>query len=383
MKIKCKAYVDSKAQMVSPGYITLDGSRIASVLPFTETPDLNLDDVILMPGFVNAHCHLELTDFGPLPQKPFTAWVENLIQTQRQTQDFNVNTSIHKGLSQLLKSGVTTIIDHISPLTPIEHYDVKNINIIAIAEVLGTQLEIAQKNFEIQSEKIKANPHILISPHSVYGLHEDVFSKVIGQSHSVSLHISESSDEKMYFQNKSGPLFDFIEARHGEHNFKGQSPLQTLVHLGLKLENSLIVHGNDLSDQDLEILKSWPNNCIVHCPGSFAYFGHTHFPWQKILNHNIKTALGTDSLASNTTLNFLNEIRLFLKMFPQTTFEQLLPMITTNALEALQIHTKGKIAKGYDADFVGFIAKPHETILDILKTRQKADFVMFAGLIQV
>lgn len=382
IKIKAKGVVLSDGQICTPGFLTIEKQKITSLKFFTEEPDLDLSHMLVFPGFANAHCHLELTHLGPLEQKPFTEWVELLGETLQSQDKDHSKEAIQQGLNLLKASGVTTVLDHFSPMSDIKAYKNSPLRVVAFGEALGTNFNIAEFLFNKQKENQKQSPvDFHISPHGIYSLHAKILKQVMKNTPPFSIHISESKDEKQYFEKKSGPLKSFIAKKKGEPTCLGNTPIDTLTKYDLHLTNSLVIHGNNLTPKDMETLKDG-NNCVVHCPGAFEFFKHDHFPLENLQELGIPVALGTDSLAGNFELNFLHEIQLFLRRYPKTSFSELLPMVTTNALETIGIHDVGKIAEGYFADLFGLVWDGETPARELLEKNSTVDFFMSRGVIE-
>jgi len=198
-----------------------------------------------------------------------------------------------------------------------------------------------------QTKTAQSHPFFL-SPHAIHTVHPDTLKLAFQEKGPFSIHLCESQAEKEYFQNK-GDFLEIVSGHKQAHN--SPSAIRYIDDNKLRYKNTLTVHANYVSEEDIAIIKK-NNSCVVHCPGSFHYFGHANFPLNEYRKNNIPIALGTDSICSNTELNMITEIGLFLKNHPELTFYEILPMLTTNAAECIGMNDIGKIALGYKADFV-------------------------------
>lgn len=372
--------------VLSPAVIHIAAGKIADVS--SEIPQiknsrtLDLGSTMLFPGFVNAHAHLDLTAVGSLERAPFAKWVTELVGKKRKLSDSEIATGIKMGAQALLRSGVTTVLDHVSSGTPLQAFEDLPLSVVAFGEVGGRSEAKASASYtDFMLAKKHAPIPLHITPHALYSVALDVLQDVLeDEPGPFSIHLNESLDEKLYFESRQGGLAELIDSLTDTDLPFHDSAIQALYELAPNLENALLVHCNYLSAEDIATLTAWHDATVVHCPGSFAFFGHAEFPWRKLAGAGVKVALGTDSLASNTELNFLDEIRLFLKMFPATKFEELLPMITTNAAHALGLKHVGKIAVGCVADLIGFKMDGKTAPLDVLTRSQKVNFVLTRGV---
>jgi cytosine/adenosine deaminase-related metal-dependent hydrolase len=128
----------------------------------------------------------------------------------------------------------------------------------------------------------------------------------------------------------------------------------------------LIAHLNELTEGDFDLLeRSNLRFHIVHCPGSHNYFGHNPFAFERLRSLGFNICVGTDSLASNTSLSLFDEMRTFQRNFPQISPEKIFQMVTVNPARALrQENALGQIRPGFTADL---IAIPCSTSTDMFE----------------
>lgn len=387
MILKAKAAFIKNKELISPVYLVIENGVIQKISRTPvgandHSPLQDLKNQILLPGLTNAHCHLELTAIGPLPKAPFTEWLGSLLRARKQKTDLEIQNGITTGIKQLIRSGVTTILDHISHWTSLEAYQNAKIRVIGFGEIMGANFENAKTSLEIiASPRVPTFFNTFYpSPHAIYSVHPDILKDILkNKSHPFSIHMAESEEEKKYFENFSGPIADFIKNQKNIKFHDTKSGFEFYQKYCSNLNQTLFIHGNDFSDSELDKISKLSQKCIVHCPGSFDFFHHKYFPFEKIRKRKIPIALGTDSLASNTGLNMLTEIQYFLKNRPDLPFEDLLPMATTNALEAIDVKNIGKIEEGYQADLIGFDWDGEKDLRNLFLKNQGTDFVMSQG----
>jgi cytosine/adenosine deaminase-related metal-dependent hydrolase len=370
---------------LTPAWILVRDGKIEKLsdTPLSGDQIIDLPDTTLLPGFINAHCHLELTALNPLPEKNFTLWIQNIMTAAQSLENVAKLAGIKSGIAKLIASGVTTIFDHVSAHTDLTEHARAPIDIFAFGEVLGSaQKNAAPSLANLRAVKKTATIPYHITPHSVHAVASPILAQVLREeAPPFSIHLAESADEKTYFSEKSGPLFDLIQSKNGDV-YPDASAIAAIQRLG-GLRNSLLVHGNHLSENDFTQMTDWPNCCVVHCPGSYEYFAHTGFDPDRLRSRKIPIALGTDSLASNSDLNFLHEIKLYLKAHPQNDFWEFLPLLGANAAHAIGLTGHGNIAVGQTASFTGFNNAAPNALLKTLPERTQADFVMANGKVLV
>ena len=118
-------------------------------------------------------------------------------------------------------------------------------------------------------------------------------------------------------------------------------------------ERWILVHLNELTEEDFALLEAGPRFHIVHCPRSSRYFRHRPFALERLVEMGFNVCLGTDSLASNSSLSLFAEMRAVQEERPDLSPEQILAMATVNGARALhQEGALGKIHAGFLADLI-------------------------------
>lgn len=385
------------------GAIHVEDDRIVNIEPLVKLPkcvtksDSLLADYSLLPGFVNAHCHLELTSIGSLPRDPlrnknhkinFVSWIRELVlRKEKLTQDAQAQ-GIKMGAEKLLQSGVTTLGDHMNFNTDWRAITQTPLRGRIFGEVLGIVPEVCEHIYtlfkKMQQEFSSSRFRLHISPHSVHAVALPVLLKLLQtESPPLSIHLSESLEEKEYFGSRGGDLLKLIHDLGVVAPLYAASGLEMLAAQQTDLSKILLIHGNYLGPAEITLIKK-NNICIVHCPGSHAYFEHQSFPLDQWLDQNITIALGTDSLASNFELNFLGELRTVRKNFPGVGTNQILQMATINGAKALCMENEvGTLERGKKADIIGFKITGDEDPFETIFKKNKADFVMLDGKTEI
>ncbi len=374
---------------------------------------IDLPDTVLTPGFVNAHSHLELTSLKKLEYRGnFTDWIRKVVETKPQISEQDYQKGIQQGIDLMLQSGITTVGDHVSFNTDLELILKSPLRGILFVEILGVVKEVSEMVFsnaeklEQLYQKDSSLFQIYASPHSVHAVHPEILPKLFSKERKVlSIHLGESEEEKEYFKDQAGSLYEFIMNRRGEpsvrpdgvQNYQRFSDLQhfrantrfaptaiQLLESQHLLSNQIMaVHCNYLEEKDFDLLDKYEMS-IVHCPSSHDYFSHQKFDLEECRKRNINIALGTDSLASGESLSILDQIRLAKKNYPDISAQEWIKMTTLNGAKALKMENEiGSITKNKMADIIGFkIEKqnPKEIEAEILLS-EKAHFMMLDGKI--
>ncbi len=191
-----------------------------------------------------------------------------------------------------------------------------------------------------------------ITPHAPYSMNENAFRKSVEfakQRGILSIHNQESAEENELFLHGSGKMYDsFVRS--------GMTPPasieKTSIHRLLPLINEkiqvLLVHNVFTDDEDYEAaIHICPNIAWVLCPNSNLYINNVLPPVERLLRKGATIALGTDSLASNTQLSILEEMKTLQREFPALSFEKIIEWATLGGAKALHMDKKlGSIAVG-------------------------------------
>lgn len=381
----------------SPGAIRISGNKIvaigdpAKLQPSLGEERLELPDTVLIPAFVNAHCHLELTALGPLivgnksPQ--FVDWIREVIRRKNALAPAAMVSGIRLGINKLLATGVATIGDHISFNTEWKTIVSSPLKGRLFGEVLGILPEVCDDIYrslrEFSSDVNAASDRFRMSvtPHSVHAVHPETLKR-IGEREPgpFSIHVAESREEEGYFGKQTGALTELIAERGLTSLHKGKSAIDCLRKIGFPLSRITAVHGNYLTEEEIATLKGL-RTCLVHCPGSHAYFGHRPFPLRRHLDQGLTIGIGTDSIASNTDLDFLMDLRRLHDRHRSVTPHEILTMATLNGAKGLRMEKEiGSLVPGKKADIAGFPLQaglnPEESVL----ATPHASFLMIDGV---
>jgi cytosine/adenosine deaminase-related metal-dependent hydrolase len=197
-----------------------------------------------------------------------------------------------------------------------------------------------------------------ISPHAPYTASVALYrlARTCGEKYGMlaTTHIAESVEENEMFTHGRGALYDFLAGLGRDNTDCGQgSALSHLVDHGVIGPMWIIAHLNYLQDYDYELMAR-TGASAVHCPKCHTYFGHAPFPMKALRAHGVNVCLGTDSLASNNTLDMRAEMR-EAQVLHGLGYRDVLEMVLLNGARALgQTGKLGQISTGSIADLVAF-----------------------------
>jgi cytosine/adenosine deaminase-related metal-dependent hydrolase len=358
MLLRVRIILPISAPPIENGAVLLSGNRVAAVGSWRDVAShstkaaVDLGEVILLPGLVNSHCHLDYTDMTGLPpQKQFPDWIKGLLALKAAASYTEYALAWLRGAKMLAQTGTTTVADveAVPELLP-EVWSSTPLRVFSFLEMTGVKSR--RKPAEILREaaaKIKSlsSPRCAVglSPHALYSTPPELLRRTATLARRrkwrLTMHLAESMDEHEMYAAQRGPMFDWLKRQRDMSDCEHRSPVQQARHYGLLGENFLAIHANYLDDEDVKALAESRSN-VVHCPQSHAYFGHAPFPFQKLHDAGINVCLGTDSLASvlvtrraKPELNMFAEMRTFALAHPHVSPQTIVRMATQHGARAL------------------------------------------------
>ena len=334
------------APPIEGGYIAIVDGVIAEVGANDPNrgPVADLGEVILLPGLVNAHTHLEFSGLTkPLgaPAMILPSWIRTVI-ADRGRGDRNAAAAIAAGLTESAAAGVTTIGEIAT--SPVPFYQVDGSpRTLLFQEAIGFSAGRVDSVASEMKRRVDAASHAVgISPHAPYTVNPQLLERLvdlaIDRQLPIAMHLAESREELELLRDGSGPFQELLAERSMWDDAaipRGSRPLDYLRQLA-RAPRSLAIHGNYFDAEEIAFAAAHRERMtVVYCPRTHAYFEHEHYPLAAMLDAGVRVALGTDSRASNPDLNLLSEVQFVASRFPQIDPATLLRMATLDAAEAL------------------------------------------------
>lgn len=304
----------------------------------------------LVPGFVNAHCHLELshmkgrvhTGTGLIP------FIKSVI-TQRNIPHQEILAAIETAEAEMLAHGIVAVGD-ISNTTDTFHQKSKG-NMLYHTFVEMFDLLIPEKTDETYEQYMAVYRQLelpighkkSVVPHAPYSVTEKLFGLINevnqGQDVTISIHNQETQAEQELFLNGGGDFRDFY-AGFGNNLKKFTPNGKGAIHYAIKnmdpAKRTLFVHNTLTPAEDIEAATLWnPNTFWATCPNANLYIENRLPMYQRFVEKNVKVCIGTDSLTSNWKLSIWDEMKTILKHQSYLGFEQVLEWATMNGAMAL------------------------------------------------
>ena len=374
MIVRARQVVTMDAPPIENGAVAIEGNRIVAVGTVPDLqwvsagPVVDLGEMVLLPGLINAHCHLDYSMMrGAIAApKQFTAWVQRINALKRSLDSEDYLAAIRRGFAELRRWGTTSVCNieafpelmtHLdrSPLRTWWFYEMIDIrHRITTDDVVAGALAF----FQHRGNSLDS---FGLSPHAPYTASLNLYQLANACASSFTMplttHVAESTEEFDMFRHAGGPLYDFMDSLKRPMTDCGSStPFGHLWSSGAVDPRWLLVHMNTLVEEDFELLAGLPRGAgphVVHCPGSHRYFHHPPFPARRLHELGVNLCLGTDSLASTDSLSLFQEMRALGAAEPWLRPEELLRMVTVNPARALRRRGQlGKIAPGALADLI-------------------------------
>jgi cytosine/adenosine deaminase-related metal-dependent hydrolase len=370
---------------IENGAVVIQDQRLAAVTRWDDSlrsaahPVVDLGEAILLPGLVNAHCHLDYTDMAGqiLPTRSFTDFIRSILAIKSTWTVEDFRRSWLRGADMLLRSGVTTVADveAIPSLLP-QVQSQTPLRLFSYLELIGLRNEPSPADMIRQClEPVKdlSLPNgIGLSPHAPYSTTPELMRCSAAMAHQrqwrLTTHVAESDQEFDMFMHARGAMYDWLKSQRNTKDCGHGSPVEYLERLGVLGDNLVAIHVNYLWGDDAVALGRRQVS-VVHCPRSHAFFQHQAFPESALSSAGVNIGLGTDSLATvkqnrgqTAALSLFAELQALATN--NTTLEPkvLIRMATMNGARALGL--SGQVGELTPHAWADLIAVPYAGTVD-------------------
>lgn len=344
-------------RVLAPGELTWDAQGILRSVRRARGPAL---DLLVVPGLVNAHVHLQL---APLQRhrRQFVPWVRQLMgeRMHQSMADWEQAARVH--LASLRTSGTTAVgeVDSSGASPALLHE--AGFAGRSYRELTGFHLGPVEAK-DLVAERLGRGTvrcGVGLSPHAPYSVSAALFRAARARRVPLSVHVAETAEEQEFLQHGTGPfkalLRDLGRLPAGFEPV-GTGAIELLDRLGLLGPTTQLVHCQHLLRGDAERIAR-AGSPVVVCPGTIEWFGREAPPVPAWLRRGIPTALGTDSAASNREpLSMVAELARAGRLWPSLRPEQLLAMATVHGAAAIARPDLGVLGRGRAMDAVAWPA---------------------------
>ena len=345
--------------------VTDEAGLVIEIVPISDAgEDIQKLNGWLSPGFVNSHCHLELSHMkGLIPEH--TGLVDFVISiiTQRHIPEEEILQAISNAEDDMLQNGIVAVGDISNNNISFAQKAKQRLAYYTFLEISGFTPQVTQirfdKGFEYyqQFEQINSNNHSLsMAAHAPYSVSQELWQLMqpYFKNKTTTLHNQETEFEDAFFLNKSGDfmrLYDFLHVNLDFFSATGKSSLQSVANNFNGAKNTLLVHDVFSKQADLDFIKLLSvlqQNQFYYCLciNANQYISKALPPIDLIRNNDCLITVGTDSLASNHQLDILEELKTISSNFTSIPLQEQLQWATLNGAEALGFEHLGSFEKG-------------------------------------
>jgi aminodeoxyfutalosine deaminase len=340
--------------------IVVDVGPAGEVLPRNAGAPVTRIEGIAFPGLVNAHAHLELSAMrGKVAGgRGFVTWVDSLLSLRVEHSPEDDAEAIDAAADDLVRFATVAIGDVTNSLAAVSALARRGIAGWSFHEVFGQDreavlrrvrglsAELAERHARWPSTDLEYAP----APHTLYTTHPEAVQALVDaaldRGGRTTLHLAEHAGERRAVEQGDGPVVEWFERRtKSKPEWPKKSLFDHAASVGALREGVLLVHLTEARPDELaRIAESGAS--VVLCPRSNLFIEAKLPPLLAVLAAGLEPALGTDSLASNTSLDVLAEAKALRDRFPSVEPWLLVKMATWNGARALGRNDLGRIAKG-------------------------------------
>ncbi len=323
--------------------------------------DLEFYPGILSPGFINCHCHLELSHLkGMIPEKQgLVNFVTSVVNVRKQSKEI-IREAIISAESEMLLNGIVCVGDICNSGDTIQLKSEKHLDYYNFIEVLGWAPKLAFERFEAARKLAQSfiasgsDPEkISLSPHAPYSVSDELW-KLIQPDFSgktITIHNQESAAENEFFRSSTGDLtrmYSLMKIDSSHFKAPGSNSLPFFLSKLSNASTILLVHNTYMEPADLKMALEFTKNIFFcFCPGANIFIENRLPDLKMFQDYHAQIVLGTDSLASNHQLSILEEMKILKKYYPSTSTSNLLLYATSNGAKALSFEERlGDFSKG-------------------------------------
>ncbi len=289
---------------IEGGVVRYEDGRIVDV--GRGRAERHFDEAAIVPGFVNAHTHLEYANYAGFGDgTPFGPWIRTHIARKAQLDAADMLAVARLGALESLRSGVTTVADYSFSGAAVRAAVDAGLRATVYLEVFAVDPEDAERQWTEKRARVEEAPlvRIGISPHAPYTCSLDTYRYCLSLGVPVGTHLAESTNETEWLLHGRGPLEEIGALLVPPPGLRPVAALEPV--LGPEL---LCAHCVEVDDSEIALLavRDVP---IAHCPRSNALLGCGIAPLTALRGAGARVGLGTDSPASTPSFDLFDELR--------------------------------------------------------------------------
>jgi aminodeoxyfutalosine deaminase len=344
------------AVAVSNDRITWVGRADDSDAPTGDRRELG--NSVLLPGLVNAHCHLELSHLrGRLDRtRGFVPWVEDLVGRRSDAQREDVRTAAADAIRALEDSGTAAVGDVSNALDHLDLLAVSALSAVVFYELLGWDPARSAQVLDAADERLQVleaagTPRVVLAAHAPHSVSPELLAALVKRGGPAAIHLAESPAETKFLASGDGEWRAFLDRRGlGGVTFQGgdASPVAYVDRLGVLHPRLVAAHCVQVDAADAKLLAARGVH-VALCPRSNRNLDVGIAPVERLEAAGVPLCVGTDSLASVETLELIDDMALLRREHPGVAAEKIVAMATSGGAGALGIPELGALAPGFRA----------------------------------
>lgn len=366
-KISADYIFPISSEPIKNGIITIDDDGL--ILNVANENQHNKSEIefyngIICPGFINTHCHLELSHLrGQVAEHTgMTGFINDFISKRTAFSIEEIHRAITNAEAEMIKNGIVAVGDISNNSNTFKQKGKGNLLYHTFIEIFNSDPNKANEVFEnalnLKSQLATLNVKLSSSivPHAPYTMSEKLLKMIdeyaAKNKSFISIHNQESEGESELFISKSGVMFDSFMKMGLNPNLIRQTGVNSLKSTLPFLKNAaklLLVHNTFTSKEDIEWAESQISKSQIYfctCPNANLYIENKLPNYNYFIEKNAQVTIGTDSLASNWSLSVLDELKTITKHYPEIPLQTLLLWATKNGADFLEFKQLGTIEKG-------------------------------------
>jgi cytosine/adenosine deaminase-related metal-dependent hydrolase len=297
---------------ISEGAVAIaDDGTIAGLGPRSELgSDVHYPDAVILPGFVNAHTHLEYDVYvGFGDGLGFADWIGLHVQRKARIDLSDMEAIARLGALDCLRSGITTVGDCSFSGAAATACAELGLRATIYLEVFGETADPVRERFEPMRERIAGalsdDVRVGISPHAPYTCTIDLYRACAGLELPVATHLAESESETEFLRTGGGGWASFAEMLVPP---PGTTGIRALAEAGLLSSKVIAAHCVKADEEEIALLAEH-DVAVAHCPRSNALLGCGVAPLRELREAGIRVCIATDSPASTPSFDMFDEMR--------------------------------------------------------------------------
>lgn len=313
-----------------------------------EYESMEFHNGVIVPGFVNTHCHLELSHLkGKLKQTDGIASFVSQIRNLRRVETIEITDSINQAISILEKNGTVAIGDICNTNDSFNAKRKSDIYFHNFIELFGLNSSEAGKKMssalKIFNSIYRTKGAKSLTPHSTYSISDELWRMInieLKKSSSIaSIHFGESLQEYQILKNRTGQLAENFNALKFPINLPDCSnPFEVVERFIPRTSQTLFIHNTfSTREEVLQLINHFDDSFFVLCPSSNLFIEGKLPDLPMLIELGANLAIGTDSLASSDTLSVFDQVIILLNKFPEVSFTDAIKWATLNGAKALNI----------------------------------------------